>query len=96
MLFTGDPVTAVTEYEQALRPRSNLNLIVNSVLFKGRVFPSLQPDEFDRSVPNALMFLVDFGFYKFGFEVSVVLFKYSLLSCLFPEPAKSFVRLGGL
>lgn len=39
----------------------------------GRVFPSLQPDEFDRSVPNALMFLVDFGFYKFGFEISVIM-----------------------
>uniref|UniRef100_A0A183FVK1 Piezo_RRas_bdg domain-containing protein n=1 Tax=Heligmosomoides polygyrus TaxID=6339 RepID=A0A183FVK1_HELPZ len=40
---------------------------------EGRVFPSLQPDEFDRSVPNALMFLVDFGFYKFGFEISVIM-----------------------
>ncbi|XGW30944.1 hypothetical protein V3C99_009703 [Haemonchus contortus] len=38
----------------------------------GRVFPSFQIEEFDRSMVDMLKFLVDFGFYKFGFEVSVI------------------------
>uniref|UniRef100_A0A0N4WCJ0 PIEZO domain-containing protein n=1 Tax=Haemonchus placei TaxID=6290 RepID=A0A0N4WCJ0_HAEPC len=38
----------------------------------GRVFPSFQIEEFDRSMVDMLKFLVDFGFYKFGFEISVI------------------------
>ncbi|PIO57208.1 hypothetical protein TELCIR_21388, partial [Teladorsagia circumcincta] len=37
----------------------------------GRVFPSFQIDELDRSMFDLLKFVVDFGFYKFGFEYIV-------------------------
>ncbi|KAK5976441.1 hypothetical protein GCK32_015876 [Trichostrongylus colubriformis] len=35
----------------------------------GRVFPSFQINDLDRSLLDLLKFVVDFGFYKFGFEV---------------------------
>ncbi|VDL69571.1 unnamed protein product [Nippostrongylus brasiliensis] len=39
----------------------------------GRVFPTFQINDFDYSMTNLLKFLVDFGFFKFGFECSVIM-----------------------
>ncbi|CAJ0601474.1 unnamed protein product [Cylicocyclus nassatus] len=38
-----------------------------------RVFPSFQFDDFDRSMTDCLKFIVDFGFYKFGFEICMIM-----------------------
>ncbi|ETN69527.1 hypothetical protein NECAME_05240, partial [Necator americanus] len=38
-----------------------------------RVFPSFNIDEFDHSLVHCMKFIVDFSFYKFGFETSVIM-----------------------
>ncbi|KAJ1372806.1 hypothetical protein KIN20_035076 [Parelaphostrongylus tenuis] len=38
-----------------------------------RVFPSLIKDDFDRDLNHAMQFLVDFGFFKFGLELSMIM-----------------------
>ncbi|VDM59368.1 unnamed protein product [Angiostrongylus costaricensis] len=38
-----------------------------------RVFPLLNMDDFDLDLVHAMQFLVDFGFYKFGFELCMIM-----------------------
>ncbi|ULT94138.1 hypothetical protein L3Y34_003539 [Caenorhabditis briggsae] len=39
---------------------------------RGKVFPDFYPQHYDRSLRHAIMFLVDYGFYKFGFEITLI------------------------
>ncbi|CAD6198140.1 unnamed protein product [Caenorhabditis auriculariae] len=37
-----------------------------------RIFPSFHIDTYDRSIINGFKFLLDFGFYKFGYEICLI------------------------
>lgn len=39
---------------------------------RGKVFPDFYPQHYDRSLKHAIQFLVDYGFYKFGYEVTLI------------------------
>ncbi|CAB3409370.1 unnamed protein product [Caenorhabditis bovis] len=37
-----------------------------------RVFPDFHPSHYDKTLVNALKFAIDYGFYKFGFEICII------------------------
>uniref|UniRef100_A0A1I7TGZ6 Piezo_RRas_bdg domain-containing protein n=1 Tax=Caenorhabditis tropicalis TaxID=1561998 RepID=A0A1I7TGZ6_9PELO len=39
---------------------------------RGKVFPDFYPNQYDQSLKHAFMFFVDYGFYKFGMEVTLI------------------------
>ncbi|KAF1756961.1 hypothetical protein GCK72_013416 [Caenorhabditis remanei] len=39
---------------------------------RGKVFPDFYPAQYDRSLKHAIQFFIDYGFYKFGFEITLI------------------------
>lgn len=39
---------------------------------RAKVFPDFHHSHFDRSLKNAIQFLIDYGFYKFGLEITMI------------------------
>uniref|UniRef100_A0A0K0D0A4 PRT_C domain-containing protein n=1 Tax=Angiostrongylus cantonensis TaxID=6313 RepID=A0A0K0D0A4_ANGCA len=57
----------------ALSSKSYVVTLLEKWEKKKRVFPSLNMDDFDLDLVHAMQFLVDFGFYKFGFELCMIM-----------------------
>ncbi|KJH44346.1 hypothetical protein DICVIV_09615 [Dictyocaulus viviparus] len=50
-----------------------IKYVFSTLDMKNRVFPSFNMDDFDHDMVHALQFVVDYGFYKFGLELSIIM-----------------------